>query len=140
MQLITLSGNIGRDPDLRTTQGGDDVCSFSVGVAQGFSRDAKTEWFRCSVWGKRAETVNRYLRKGMKVFVHGQLTIGEYQGKPQYDVRVNEVDWQPVKDAGQSDQRQTGGGGTGFGGGVPDDLEDDVPFASIDVNPDRRRV
>lgn len=129
MQIIHFTGNLGRDPETRTTQGGDQVCSFSVAVKQGYGRDAKSEWFRCSVWGKRGETVNRFLRKGMKVTVAGELTIGEYQGKPQYDVRVIDVDWPFESDGGQQrrdEPRQTGGG---VGGNYShDDLSDEVPF------------
>lgn len=90
MQIITIDGNIGRDAETRRA-GNDDVCSFSVGVKQGYGDKASTNWFRCNLWGKRGEKLAQYLTKGAKVVVHGELTIGEYQGKPQYDVRVNEV-------------------------------------------------
>lgn len=136
MQIIHLTGNLGRDPELRSTNN-DQVCSFSVAVKQGFDRDAKSEWFRCSVWGKRAETVNRYLRKGVKVTVAGQLTIGEYQGKPQYDVRVIDVEW-PHEAQGQQQDRheepRQGSGGGGSCGGGRDDLDDHVPFISGDAS------
>jgi len=129
MQIITISGNLGRDPEMRSTQGGDTVLSFSVGVQNGFGRDSGSNWYRCSVWGKRADSLNSIMRKGQRVFVTGALTIGEYNGKPQYDVRVSEVD--VVKGVGNSDTpsdepRQTGGGGGGY---TNDDLDDDVPFA-----------
>lgn len=136
MQIIHFTGNLGRDPETRSTNGGD-VCSFSVAVKQGFGRDAKSEWFRCSVWGKRGETVSRYLRKGMKVTVAGELTIGEYQGKPQYDVRVIDVDWPFENDGGQrrdDSPEQTRSYSrdeidrAARSGGHRDDLDDDVPF------------
>ena len=141
MQRIIITGNLGRDPEIRSTQGGDQVCSLNVGVKQGWGDRASSNWFRCSVWGKRAQTVNDNLRKGQKVTVIGELTIGEYNGKPQYDVRVDDVDWQPSGDRQQrSDDR--GGGGGGFGGagarggsgGFADDLSDDVPFISSCFN------
>lgn len=124
MQLVTISGNIGRDGEFRTTQGGDKVLSFSVGVQQGWGERASTNWFRCSVWGKRAETLNGKLLKGVRVFATGELSIGEYQGKPQYDVRVSELDF--VNRAAGS---ATGGGSASQGGGRSyshDDLDDDV--------------
>jgi single-strand DNA-binding protein len=128
MQIIHLTGNLGRDPELRSTNN-DQVCSFSVAVKQGFDRDAKSEWFRCSVWGKRAETVSRYLRKGQKVTVAGHLTIGEYQGKPQYDVRVIDVEWPHEGQAERRDDaRQTGGGSQSGGNAHPHDLDDNVPW------------
>ena len=136
MQILTLTGNVGRDPEQRSTQSGDSVTSFSVAVRQGFKRDAPSVWFRCSVWGKRGDTIRDHLRKGMKVMVVGELTIGEYQGKPSYDVRVNDVDWQPTGEraastggAASRGRDNVGGGGFG-GGGFGDDLDDSVPFAT----------
>lgn len=136
MFIATFTGNLGRDPETRSTSGGD-VCSFSVAVKQGFGRDAKSEWFRCSVWGKRGETVSRFLRKGMKVTVAGELTIGEYQGKPQYDVRVIDVDW-PFENDGQQRRDDRPDETRSYSreaidraarsGGRRDDLDDDVPF------------
>jgi single-strand DNA-binding protein len=122
MFIATFTGNLGRDPETRSTSGGD-VCSFSVAVKQGFGRDAKSEWFRCSVWGKRGETITRYLRKGMKVTVVGEMTIGEYQGKPQYDVRVVDVDWPFEAQGGQQERRETT-----QEGGPSGDLDDSVPW------------
>lgn len=128
MQIITITGNVGKDAEQRTTQGGDTVTSFSVGVRQGWGDRASTNWYRCSVWGKRGDTVRDHLRKGMKVTVNGELSIGEYNGKPQFDVRCYDQDWQPSGER-QAQPRQQGGGGM-QSGGFGDDLDDDVPFAS----------
>lgn len=123
MQIITIDGNIGRDAETRRA-GSDDVCAFSVGVKQGYGDKSSTNWFRCNLWGKRGEKLAQYLTKGTKVVVVGELTIGEYQGKPQYDVRVNEV----VLMAGQSKAQHSH---TGAHGGQDDGFDDDmdsVPF------------
>ena len=126
MQLLTISGNLGSDPQLRTTQGGDDILSFSVGVKQGWGDKASSNWFRCSLWGKRARSLQQHLRKGVKVVVHGELTIGEYQGKPQYDIRVNEVEFLSQRDApasGYGERKQS------YGSGRSDPFDDDsVPY------------
>lgn len=119
MQSVTVSGNLGKDSEFRTTQNGDKVLSFSVGVKQGYGDRASTNWFRCSVWGKRAETLGQYLLKGVKVVAQGELTIGEYQGKPQFDVRVNEVEFMSRGEARQ-DSRQLAH--------ADDGLDDSVPF------------
>jgi single-strand DNA-binding protein len=137
MQIITVSGNLGRDPELRTTQGGDDVLSFSVGVQQGWGERASTNWFRCSVWGKRAKTLADKLRKGSRVFVVGELTIGEYQSKPQYEIRVSELDFSKAAGGEQRSEPQGGGGNSGWTG--DDDLDDGVPFARWD-DPKGRQV
>lgn len=128
MQIIHFTGNLGRDPESRSTNSGDTVCSFSVAVKQGFGRDAKSEWFRCSVWGKRGETVNRFLRKGMKVTVAGELVIGEYNGKPQYDVRVIDVDWPFEADAAPREERKPDPDSSWDNAGDALDDEWDAPF------------
>ena len=126
MQLITISGNLGRDAEISSTQAGDDVCRFSVGVKQGWGDKTSSNWFRCNLWGKRAKTIQTMLYKGMKVMGVGELTIGEYQGKPQFDVRVSEVEFVPREksagwgDDGQADDRQRQP--------AQADLDDDVPF------------
>lgn len=124
MQIITITGNVGKDPEQRTTQGGDSVTSFSVGVRQGWGDRASTNWYRCSVWGKRGDTIRQHLRKGTKATVIGELTIGEYNGKPQYDVRVNDVDWAP---AGERQEPRQQADSRGYAPAA-DDLDDDVPF------------
>lgn len=131
MQILTITGNVGRDPEQRNTQGGDTITSFSVGVRQGWGDKASTNWFRCSVWGKRGDTIRQHLAKGMKVTVVGELTIGEYDGKPQYELRVNDVDWQPSGD--RQNTAPPARGGRGSSRVVDHDLDDDVPFATSNV-------
>lgn len=94
MQSFFCTGSLGRDAELKTTQSGDDILSFSVASTQGYGENKKTNWFRCTVWGKRGRSIAQYLTKGTKVTVQGELAIGEYDGKPQFDIRVNEVEWQ----------------------------------------------
>lgn len=125
MQTITISGNLGRDSEFRRA-GDNDVLSFSIGVKQGYGDKASSNWFRCSLWGKRGDKLVDYLKKGAKVVVQGDLTIGEYDGKPQYDVRVNEVEFMSRADGERRDgprrdgrQQQT----DPFA-----DLDDDVGF------------
>jgi single-strand DNA-binding protein len=138
MQVITITGNLGKDAETRQTQRGEDVCSFSVAVKNGTERDAPSVWYRCSVWGQRGKSIATYLRKGTRVSVVGSLIIGEYQGKPQYDVRVAELDFTSSAQRQEgTGQRQSGGGGSGY---ASDDLDDEVPFATTAIAPDRRRV
>jgi single-strand DNA-binding protein len=105
MQQIVISGNLGSDAVTRQTQKGDKVTSFNVGVKQGWGDNASTNWFRCNVWGERGAKIAEYLLKGVKVFVTGELSIGSYEGKPQYDVRVNEVEWERRNGSGE-DRRE----------------------------------
>lgn len=129
MNTIFFTGNVGRDAEVRTVNGSD-VCNFTVAVRQGFSRDAKSEWYRVAVWGSRANQISGYIKKGGKVAVAGELVIGSYEGKPQYEVRAHEVD--PFCNGKQAD---TGNGGGGQRAPAPThdgDLDDEPPFMSCD--------
>lgn len=130
MNTIFFTGNVGRDAEVRTV-GGTDVCNFSVAVRQGFSRDAKSEWYRVSVWGSRANQVAGHIKKGAKVAVVGELAIGSYNDKPQYEVRAHEVD--PFCGGKREDAGNQGGAASsGYPEPSQDELDDSVPFASND--------
>jgi single-strand DNA-binding protein len=124
MQSITITGGLGRDAELKTTQSGDDILSFSVGSSQGYGEKKSTNWFRCTVWGKRGRTIAQYLTKGTKVTVQGELSIGEYDGKPQFEIRVNEVEWQ----RNDSQRQQAPAADTGSSWDDDDLDSDSVPF------------
>jgi single-strand DNA-binding protein len=77
-QQITLVGNLGNDPELRTTPNGTPVCNFSLAVHRQWTnregeQSEKTIWFRVTVWQRQAETVARYLRKGSRALVVGEV-------------------------------------------------------------------
>jgi single-strand DNA-binding protein len=122
MQNIIISGNVGKDAELRTVRDSQ-VLSFNVGVKNGFGKDAGSVWYRCSFWGKAAEVFAGSLKKGTKVFVSGELTHDEYEGKPQFNVRVGSIDTAPRSEAGAS-QVHSQNQHTTF----DDDLDDSVPF------------
>ena len=126
MQLITISGNIGKDAELRDTRDSK-VLSFNVGVKNGYGRDAGSVWYRCSLWGKAAEAFAGGLTKGTKVFITGDLTHDEYEGKPQFNVRVGSIDTGP-RPQGQSDSGSQAQAGGGSHTTWDNDLSDDVPF------------
>jgi len=126
MQNITISGNVGKDAELRTVRDSQ-VLSFNVGVKNGFGKDAGSVWYRCSLWGKAAESFSGSIKKGTKVFITGDLTHDEYEGKPQFNVRVGSIDTAPrfeavasVPQPSATSQNQH----TSF----DDDLDDSVPF------------
>ena len=102
MQSITITGALGKDAVQRSTQGGDDILAFNVGVSQGYGDKKSTNWYRCNVWGKRGRSISQYLLKGVKVTVQGELSIGEYEGKAQFDIRVNEVEWERRSAVGEA--------------------------------------
>ena len=75
---VILVGNLGRDPEMRYTPGGQAVTNLSVASSRRFTDSSgemrdETVWFRVSVWGRQAESCNQYLRKGRQVLVEGRL-------------------------------------------------------------------
>lgn len=122
MQSVTICGRLGRDAELRPAGDGQ-VCGFTVAVDVRQGRDKSTNWWRVSLWGKRGEALAQYLTKGTSVTVQGEFSLGEYDGKPQLNIRANEIALQ---------------GGKGEAGTPPparsapppqqDDLDDDIPF------------
>ena len=81
-----ITGNLTRDPELRTTPSGSSVCSFSVAVNRTF-RDANGEqkdsvsFLDCSAWGKLGETISQYAKKGTSVLVSGRLEQHSWDDK-----------------------------------------------------------
>jgi single-strand DNA-binding protein len=106
MNSICIAGNIGKDAELRSLNDGTPVAQFSVADSQG--RDKPTIWWRCALFGKRAESLAPYLVKGGQVTVTGTVTEREYtdkDGTPRksMDVRVQDVALQ----GGKRDQGET---------------------------------
>lgn len=124
MNVIHFTGNVGKDAEVRNA-GGTDVCNFNVAVKQGFSRDAPTEWYRVAVWGTRANSIAPHIKKGAKVAVCGELEIGSYEGKPQFNVRAHEVD--PFC-GGKREETTHAAAEQPAQGMAAADLDDDVPF------------
>ena len=91
MKTITIAGNVGKDAETRTTQGGDSVTSFNVAVEDRQGKEKSTLWFSCSLWGKRGESLKPYLTKGSKVAVSGDLSTREHEGKTYLQIRADQV-------------------------------------------------
>ena len=119
MKFIHIAGGLTRDAELRRSQTGDPILGFSVGVSDG--RDKPSTYFDCSLFGKRAEALEQYLKKGSKVTVCGDFSTREHNGKTYLQVRVFELTMQGGKpDAQRQDSAATVGGRV--------DLDEDLPF------------
>lgn len=118
MQFITVTGYLSKDAEERNTQRGN-VTSLNIPVKQGWGEREQTNWYRVSVWGKRAEFAAKF-RKGEFICVTGELTIGEYNGKPQYE--INASDFHSVRTA----PREAAPGNPPPASNY-DDLDDEIP-------------
>lgn len=79
-------GHLGRDPELRFTPSGQQVCSFSVATSRSWTDQSgqpqeKTTWFRVTTWGKLAELCHQYLAKGRLVLVEGEVDASAWTGQ-----------------------------------------------------------
>ena len=78
---VTLMGNLTRDPELRYTPGGDAVCDITLAISSGKKGSEKTAFVECVVWGKTAEAVSGFFRKGKPILVQGELQQDEWTDK-----------------------------------------------------------
>lgn len=80
-QQTTIIGHLGRDPESRYTQGGDQVSNFSVAVTEKWGGKETTTWFRVNAWKKLAEIAQKYLKKGDAVMIVGRMNCRQYEDK-----------------------------------------------------------
>ena len=97
MNSICLIGNICNDLELKTTNGGKNVCSFNLAVKRPFAKDT-TDFITIVCWNKQAENVCRYCGKGTKIGVSGMLTSRTYQdregnNRTVYEVLASEIEF-----------------------------------------------
>ena len=156
---VILVGNLGRDPEIRSTQDGTRVANLSLATSENWrdkntgERREKTEWHRVVIFNERlVEVAEKYLRKGSKIYIEGQLQTRKWQDQSGQDKYSTEVvlnrfrgeltmldsrrDAEAQEGAGDYGGAPSGGapmGDAGSGGGGPapsggGDLDDEIPF------------
>ena len=109
LNKIMLIGNLGRDPELQVTSDGTPFTRFSLAVSRNYTtksgeRREETEWFNIVAWRQLAETCERYLHKGSKVYIEGRVNQRKYTDKnglerTSVDVIANEMEMLTPKSA-----------------------------------------
>ena len=110
MNKITLIGNLTRDPEVRSTTSGVTVCTFTIAVNRRFanqSGERQTDFFRINAWRQLGDTCARYLSKGRKVAVIGELQARTYEAsdgttRMSLDVSADEVEFLTPKAADEN--------------------------------------
>ena len=159
---VILVGNLGRDPEIRTMQSGGRVCNLALATSESWrdkqtgERRERTEWHRVVVFNEGLVNIcERFLRKGSKIYIEGQLETRKWQDQSGQERYTTEVVLRPFRgELTMLDARSEGGGaggGDGGGGGYadpgfgepmggmgggassgstppPSDLDDDIPF------------
>ena len=140
---VILVGNLGKAPEVRRMTSGDPVVNLSVATSESWrdkasgERKEKTEWHRVVIFNKNlAEVAEKYLRKGSKVYVEGQLQTRKWTDKDGAEKYSTEVVLQNFRgELTMLDGRNGGGeGGGGRGAGETpasfqrDEMDDEIPF------------
>jgi single-strand DNA-binding protein len=141
-----ILGNLGKDPEVRFTPGGQAVANFTIATNESWKdkngqQQERTEWHRIVVWGKLAELCGEYLKKGRQAYVEGRIQTREWQdkeGKKNYTTEIvaNQVQFLGSRDGAGGGRVQTNGqefapppgddmGPPPSGGGGADE---DIPF------------
>lgn len=150
LNKVTLIGNLGSDPAVRTFGNGGKVVNFSVAVSESWKdkntgeKKERTEWCKVAIFNESLGGVaERYLRKGSKVYLEGKMQTRKYQDREGKDVYTTEVvlqgfDCKLLMLGGREDGQRSGGDSGGSsggnadwgssGGGSNDIPEDDLPF------------
>lgn len=157
LNKVMLIGNLGKDPEIRYSQQGTAMVSFSMATTERWTdkntgdRQEKTEWHNIKVFGKQAEVCEKYLSKGSPVYIEGRLQTRTYEkdGQTRYftEIVVNNFQFlgsrqdnqgggsYPSDGGGGGLQQQNSGGQAPFqdqtrpgAGGQPPVLDDDIPF------------
>ncbi len=122
LNKVSLIGNLGNDPEVRSTTGGNRVATFSLATSRSWndasgSRQEKTEWHRCVVWNTKtsqlADIVERYVKKGDKLYVEGRIEYRQWQdkdGQTRYSTEIN------VRELIMLTSKSQSGGGGDFDG------------------------
>lgn len=132
INLVILSGNLGKDADLRMTNGGTAKLTFSMATKERYKgkngeQQEKTNWHNVVVWGQRAEKIHRLLVKGLLVTVQGKLETRSYEDKDGTKRYVTEVKADEITfTSAQRAERDTppADEGPGYGGA----FDDEPPF------------
>lgn len=102
LNKVTLIGNLGADPEIRTTPNGSKVAQFSLATGRQWTsasgeKQEKTEWHKCVAWNAKgrgtglADVIERYVKKGDKLYVEGEIQYRQYEDKDKQTRYVTEI-------------------------------------------------
>ena len=124
-----IVGNLGADPEIRTTQSGTQVTTFNVATSERWrdkdgQQQESTEWHRIVAWGKLAEICGNYLNKGSRVYIEGKIQTRKWQDQSGNDRYTTEIVAREMK---MLDRRESGSDSYGGGGGSQQNYPEPSP-------------
>ncbi len=142
---VILIGNLGKDPEVRNSQAGDKIVSFSIATSESWTdkasgeRKERTEWHRVVVFNEQiAGVAEKYLKKGAKIYVEGQLQTRKWtdqSGQEKYTTEIvlarfkGEMTMLSSANGGERSATRSEGSGSGYLPRTGSDMDDDIPFA-----------
>lgn len=108
MNKVFEIGRLTRDPEVRYTQSGKAVCTFTIAVDDGYGEHKKAYFLPVVVWNKPAETCGNSLHKGSKVAITGKLTTRQYDNSEGKKVTITEIVADPYEGVEFLDKKQGG--------------------------------
>ena len=131
MNKVILMGRLTKDPEVNYTNGGKTIGKFSIAVDRRFKSEGQPEadFFNCTTFGKQAEFVEKYLKKGTKILLGGQVQNNNYTNKDGVAVYSVQIIVDEIEFA-ESKKTQEGNSGKGSSDfmSIPDDSADELPF------------
>jgi single-strand DNA-binding protein len=136
---VILVGNLGANPEMRFTQGGQHVANLRLATTERWTdrngqKQEATEWHRVVVWGKQAEIVGQYLTKGRQVYVEGRIRTRQWQdqaGQKRYSTEIVAQNVQMLGGRGERSPEEAGavvGTDEPAAGDFGPSPDDDIPF------------
>jgi single-strand DNA-binding protein len=139
MNNLSVTGNLGKDAEIRSTPAGKQVVSFSVAMKAGWGDRESTTWVNCSMWGDRGVKVAPYLLKGGLVGVTGEVSLREWEsgGKSgvSLELNVNDVTLLGGKSAEAQRDHPAANNPAAMGGAstlTGNDFDDAIPFSNYE--------
>lgn len=132
MNKVILMGRLTKEPEIRYANNGTTIGKISLAVDRKFKQDGgpDADFFNCVTFGKQAEFVEKYLHKGTKIVIVGEVQNNNYKDKDgnmvySTQIHVNEIEFAESKKA-QEGQQASGGGQAWMN--IPDGAEEELPF------------
>lgn len=89
INTVTLHGNLGDAPELKTSAGGKQYCNLSIATQDGWGENKKTNWHRCTAFGKPAELIAKYVNKGDEIVIQGSIDYNKHEDKYFTSILIN---------------------------------------------------
>jgi single-strand DNA-binding protein len=134
MNLVILMGRLTRDPEVSSSASGTTFARYSIAVDRKFKREgeAEADFFNCTSFGKQAEFVEKYLKKGTKIVVSGEIQNNNYtnkDGQKIYDVRIMVHDVEFAESKNSDNKAETKSKDVTDFLSIPDGLVEELPFS-----------